>query len=69
MEGMQSSDSGEGDWLSEGGSRAEAAAVHEYHGDQVGPAWLKRNRGDRIEALSEHHGVAQVYVQSREGCH
>ena len=62
MEGLQSSGAGGEDWLSSGNSRAQSAALHEYHGDQVGPAWLTRRKGDRVETLSEQHGVAQVYA-------
>lgn len=51
---------GGGDWLNEGGSRAEAAGVHEYGNDGVGPRWLKRREGDQVEAISEEGGVAQV---------
>ncbi|CAK3817507.1 hypothetical protein BTJ68_02472 [Lecanosticta acicola] len=50
----------EGDWLAEGGSRAEAAGMHEYGNDGVGPRWLKRRKGDYVEVISEEGGVAQV---------
>jgi glycine/D-amino acid oxidase-like deaminating enzyme len=59
MQGIQSSRSTTGDWLTEGGSRAEVAAVHEYS-DGTGPAWLTQRRGDSVTMLSEHGGVAQV---------
>lgn len=65
MEGSQKNGPSGGDWVSEGGSRAEEATTHEYHGDEVGPAWLTRRKGDKVETLSEHHGVAQVYVRAR----
>ncbi|KAK4495565.1 hypothetical protein PRZ48_012833 [Zasmidium cellare] len=48
------------DWLVEGGSRAQAAGVHEYTGHDTGPSWLKRRKGDTVETLSEPGGVAQV---------
>ena len=48
------------DWLAEGGSRADVAALHEYHSDGIGPGWLTRRKGDNVEMLSEHGGVAQV---------
>ena len=54
MEGTESYGS------SRGANGAETTALHEYHGDQVGPAWLTRRKGDRVEMLSEHDGVAQV---------
>ncbi|KAF2167753.1 hypothetical protein M409DRAFT_53724 [Zasmidium cellare ATCC 36951] len=49
-----------GDWLAEGGSRAQASGVHEYTGHDTGPSWLKRRKGDTVESLSEPGGVAQV---------
>lgn len=60
MEGSQSVSSSGKDWLADGGSRGQVAAVHEYTGEQTGPAWLTRRRGDRVELLSEDGGVAQV---------
>jgi glycine/D-amino acid oxidase-like deaminating enzyme len=60
MEGSRSSGPQSEDWLAEGGSRADVAAMHEYHSDSVGPAWLTRRKGDEVEMLSEHGGVAQV---------
>ena len=63
MEGSPSKGPQPDDWLFEGGSRADVAAMHEYHGDEIGPAWLTRRRGDNVEMLSEHGGVAQVYVR------
>lgn len=50
----------EEDWLAEGASRAQAAGLHEYAGQDTGPSWLKRRRGDTVETLSEPGGVAQV---------
>jgi len=40
---------GDSDWLSEGGSRAQTAARHEFVGDKIGPAWLTRREGDEVE--------------------
>ncbi len=51
-----------GDWFAEGGSRAETAAIHEYHSDGRGPKWLRKRQGDSVEMLSERGGVAQVSV-------
>ncbi|TKA23323.1 hypothetical protein B0A50_07531 [Salinomyces thailandicus] len=48
------------DWLREGGSRADAAGIHEFAGDEVGPAWLKRRQGDHLDLISEDESVAQV---------
>ncbi|KAK4570148.1 hypothetical protein LTR86_002228 [Recurvomyces mirabilis] len=48
------------DWLRTGGSRAEVAGSHSFSGDAVGPAWLTRRKGDRIEVISEDATVAQV---------
>ncbi|KAK5107796.1 hypothetical protein LTR62_000664 [Meristemomyces frigidus] len=51
------------DWLRTGGSqgsRAEVAGRHDFAGDAVGPAWLTRRRGDRVEIISEDATVAQV---------
>nr|POF03961.1 putative oxidoreductase c1f5.03c [Quercus suber] len=48
------------DWIRHGGSRAEAAGVHEFNGDQTGPAWLTTKSGDRIEVLSEGETAGQV---------
>ena len=58
IEGSRSSP--QEDWLAEGGSRADVAAMHEYHSDERGPTWLRRRQGDSVEMLSEHGGVAQV---------
>ena len=51
------------DWLRDGGSRADAAGVHEFKGDETGPAWLTRRDGNSVEVISEDESVAQVYVQ------
>ena len=59
MQGSQSNRSTTEDWLAEGGSRADVAAIHEYS-DGVGPAWLTRRRDDSVTMLSDHGGVAQV---------
>lgn len=55
------------DWIRHGGSRAEAAGVHELQGDKCGdgeggvrPAWLTMRQGDRLEVLSEAETVGQV---------
>lgn len=48
------------DWLRDGRSRAEAAGVHEFKGDDNGPAWLARKQGDQLELLSKDNTVAQV---------
>ncbi|KAK5125622.1 hypothetical protein LTR85_011896 [Meristemomyces frigidus] len=48
------------DWLKDGGSRADAAGVHEFQGDQVGPAWLTRREGDEVDVIGEDESVAQV---------
>nr|POF13253.1 putative oxidoreductase c1f5.03c [Quercus suber] len=48
------------DWIRHGGSRAEAAGVHEFAGDAQGPAWLTRKSQDRIEVLSEGETAGQV---------
>ncbi|EMC92622.1 hypothetical protein BAUCODRAFT_77159 [Baudoinia panamericana UAMH 10762] len=48
------------DWLRDGGSRADAAGTHEFAGNQVGPAWLTRRRGDKVELISEDESVAQA---------
>ncbi|MCJ1254874.1 hypothetical protein MMC24_002690 [Lignoscripta atroalba] len=47
------------DWLLEGSSRAEAAGEHEFV-DGVGPAWLTRRVGGKIEVISEDDSTAQV---------
>lgn len=63
MEGFQSKISNGKDWLTSGGSRAEAAAKHEIYSDaNGGPGWLRQRTGDRSETISEEGGVAQVYV-------
>ena len=62
MEGSQSDGRRGEDWLMDGGSRAQVAAVHEYQGGGAGPAWLSRKSGDNVENISEEGGVAQVYV-------
>ena len=49
------------DWLLEGSSRAEAAGEHEFV-DGVGPAWLTRRVGGKIEVISEDDSTAQVFV-------
>ncbi|KAF2766377.1 putative oxidoreductase [Teratosphaeria nubilosa] len=49
-----------GGWMSEGGSRAEAAGMHEFQGPKVGPAWLKRRNGDKVDIISEAESTAQV---------
>ena len=59
MQGPKSRDTN-GDWLSGGGSRAQVAAVDSPQEDGVGPTWLSKQEGDRIEALSKAGGVAQV---------
>ncbi|KAK0771120.1 hypothetical protein LTR91_022996 [Friedmanniomyces endolithicus] len=51
---------GGSDWLSEGGSRAQTAARHEFVGDKVGPAWLTRREGDEVETIGADDSVAQV---------
>ncbi|KAK4547514.1 hypothetical protein LTR36_000470 [Oleoguttula mirabilis] len=48
------------DWLRDGGSRADAAGAHEFQGDQVGPAWLTRRKGDEVDVIGEDESVAQV---------
>ncbi|KAF2724902.1 FAD dependent oxidoreductase [Polychaeton citri CBS 116435] len=48
------------DWLRTGGSRAEVAGVHKFAGEDDGPAWLARRKGDVLEAISEDGGVAQI---------
>ena len=48
------------DWLRAGGSRADAAGIHNFAGDQDGPAWLTRREGDHLEVISEDETVAQV---------
>ncbi|KAI9661191.1 MAG: hypothetical protein M1821_009518 [Bathelium mastoideum] len=48
------------DWLRHGGSRAEAAAKHEFY-DGQGPAWLARSNGSNLDIISEDNTVAQVY--------
>ncbi|KAK5137515.1 hypothetical protein LTR08_008494 [Meristemomyces frigidus] len=48
------------DWLRHGGSRADAAGVHEFKGDQLGPAWLTQRHGDTLDVISEDESVAQV---------
>lgn len=35
------------EWLNNGGSRADVAGSHEFFGDQEGPAWLARRRGEK----------------------
>lgn len=52
--------SGDGDWLDEGRSRAEAAGVHEIATDGAGPGWLRRRKGDEIEMLGQPGSTAQV---------
>lgn len=48
------------DWLREGGSRAMAAADHEFVGDQKGPAWLTKRKGREVDVISDDASVAQV---------
>jgi hypothetical protein len=70
MAGAQNAGGGE-DWMTTGASRAQVAAIHEYVGEQHGPAWLTRREGDQIETLSKDGGVGQVYVHekiSQVGC-
>ena len=38
--------------------------MHEFTGDEVGPAWLTRRQGDRVELISSDESVAQVCVQT-----
>lgn len=60
-EGLQRSTPSGGDWLSTGGSRAEVAAKNEiFNSDDGGPGWIRRERGNRSEMISEEGGVAQV---------
>ncbi|TKA77860.1 hypothetical protein B0A55_05153 [Friedmanniomyces simplex] len=59
-EGRQKRGAKGGDWLSDGGSRAETAGRHEFVGDNVGPAWLTRRQGDKVETIGENDSVAQV---------
>jgi glycine/D-amino acid oxidase-like deaminating enzyme len=54
-------ESGE-DWLRQGGSRGDVVGVSEGYVDDNGPAWLKREEGDRIEVIGEEGTLAQVYV-------
>lgn len=48
------------DWIRQGGSRAEAAGVHEFSSDKAGPAWLTSRAGDQLEALGESGTAGQV---------
>ncbi|KAK5680444.1 hypothetical protein LTS10_007372 [Elasticomyces elasticus] len=59
-EGRQKRSTKGGDWLRDGGSREEVAGRHEFVGDKVGPAWLKRREGDKVETIGEDNSVAQV---------
>ncbi|KAK0304765.1 hypothetical protein LTR01_007264 [Friedmanniomyces endolithicus] len=59
-EGGQNRGAKGGDWLGEGGSRAEMAGSHEFVGDKVGPAWLTRREGDEVQTIGAHDSVAQV---------
>jgi len=47
------------DWLRDGGSRAEQSGTHEFT-DGVGPAWLTRRKGSRVEVISADDSTAQV---------
>lgn len=49
------------DWLRDGSSRAEAAALHEFK-DGCGPAWLTRSKNGKAEVISEDDSTAQVSV-------
>lgn len=69
MEGSRSYGGSGGDWLADGGSRAEAAGAHvvgdkdQDVGDVGGaPGWLTRGKGSESEVIGEVGGVAQVYV-------
>lgn len=62
-EGLQSNGQSGGDWLAEGGSRAQGAGGQIGSDDTVdGPAWITRRSGDKSERISEVGGVAQVYA-------
>lgn len=62
MEGPQAPQATDEAWLANGGSRSQVAATHQFSSAHKGPAWLTRRQGDRVEVLSEHGGVAQVFV-------
>ncbi|KAK3113960.1 hypothetical protein LTR53_008202 [Teratosphaeriaceae sp. CCFEE 6253] len=60
VEGRQKSSAKGGDWLRDGGSREQAAGRHEFVGDKIGPAWLTRRDGDKVETIGEDDSVGQV---------
>lgn len=60
MEGQQKGAARGYDWLLQGGSRAMAAAKHEFAGEYAGPAWLTQRSGNQVEVIGEHKTVAQV---------
>ncbi|MCJ1439010.1 hypothetical protein MMC27_008400 [Xylographa pallens] len=47
------------EWLRDGTSRAEAAAIHDFT-EGSGPAWLSRSRNGKVEVISEDDSTAQV---------
>ena len=49
------------DWLRKGNSRADAAGEHEFV-DGNGPAWLTRQKGGKVDVISEGDSTAQVFV-------
>ena len=49
------------EWLRDGTSRAEVAAIHDFKYG-CGPAWLKRSKGGKLEIISEDDSTAQVSV-------
>ena len=49
------------EWLRDGTSRAEAAAMHDFTAGS-GPAWLTRSRNGKVEVISEDDSTAQVFV-------
>ncbi|KAM0714430.1 hypothetical protein Q7P37_010217 [Cladosporium fusiforme] len=47
-------------WVTAGGSRAEAASGHEFVEGEGGPAWLRRGAGEHVDIVGEESSVAQV---------
>lgn len=48
------------DWLRDGGSRAQVAAIHEFNGPSNGPAWLRVKHGEILDTISTDDSVGQV---------
>ena len=56
------------DWLRQDSSRSDTAVVvsefADGHAGLLGPEWLSRSAGDKIDSISEEGSTAQVWVRS-----